>query len=61
MVLVRLGNEEQKREMLQKKRNLKGKKEKIMEDCTWAERRMRWRLKEIARNEERKGKRAGYG
>lgn len=34
-----------------------------MEDWTWKERRMRWRLEEIARNEERKGKRVwiGYG
>lgn len=41
---------------MRNKKNLKGRKEKIMEDWTWKERKMRWRLKEIAKNEERKGK-----
>jgi len=38
---VRLGSEEYKREVIEKKRGLKGRKEKIMEDWTWGERRMR--------------------
>lgn len=41
---------------MRNKKNLKGRKEEIMEDWTWKERKMRWRLKEIAKNEERKGK-----
>lgn len=56
MVMVKLGNEEQKREVMGKKNRLKGRKEKILEDWTWKERRMRWRLEEIAKNEENKGK-----
>lgn len=43
-------------EIMRNKKNLKGRKEKIMEDWTWKERKMRWRLEEIAKNEERKDK-----
>lgn len=36
---------------------MKGRKERIMEDWkTWKERKMRWRLDETARKEERNGK-----
>lgn len=59
--MVKLGNEEQKREVMQNKKKLKGRKEKIIEDWTWKERKMRWRLEEIARNEERKGGKVGIG
>lgn len=41
---------------MEKKSKLRGKKEKIMEDWTWKERKMRWKLEEIARVEEGKGK-----
>lgn len=61
MMLVKLGNEEQKRKVLGRKMKLKGKKEKIMDDWTWKEKRMRWRLEGIARSEERKGRRAWVG
>lgn len=42
---------------------MRGRREKIWEDWTWGERRMRWRLEEIARREERKGEKVwiGYG
>ncbi|EZA61670.1 hypothetical protein X777_10502 [Ooceraea biroi] len=62
-ILVKLKNEEQKREIMKKKKELKGRKERVMEDWTWIERKMRWRLEEIAREEERKGRRVwiGYG
>jgi len=48
---------------MKRKRELKGRKERIMEDWTWKERKMRWRLEEIARREERRGRRVriGYG
>lgn len=60
---VRLGSEEQKREVWEKKKMLRGRKERITDDLTWKERRMRWKLEEIAREEERKGKRVwiSYG
>lgn len=40
MILVRLGNEEQK-EVMERKAKLRGRRERIMEDWTWRERRMR--------------------
>jgi len=49
---VKLGSEEQR-----------GRRERIMKDWTWKERKMRWRLEEIARLEEGKGRKVwvGYG
>lgn len=45
------------------KRKLSDKKERIMENLTWGERRMRWKLEEIAKEEERRGNKTwiGYG
>jgi len=56
MVLVKLGSEEQKGEVIGKKKILKGRKKRISEDLTWRERKARWNLQEIARSEERKGR-----
>ncbi|XP_077277353.1 uncharacterized protein LOC143905674 [Temnothorax americanus] len=58
MVLLKLENEEQKWEVMEKKRSLVGRKERITEDLSWEERRMNWRLREIAKGEEREGRRA---
>lgn len=41
--LVKLGNEEQKREVMRRKKMLRGRSERIMKDLTWRERKMRWR------------------
>lgn len=57
MVLMRLGVEEQRSETIRKKRNLRERKEKILEDWTWEERKMRWKLEEIVRKAEREKKR----
>lgn len=57
MVLVKLGSEEQRREVLTKRRNLRDRMEKIM-NWTWKERRMKWKLEEI---EMRREKRIEYG
>lgn len=61
MVVVKVGGEEQKREIMRKKGNLKGRGEKILEDWTWKERKMRWNLERIAEKEERKGNKVGIG
>lgn len=55
--------EEQRREVLERKKNLKGRQKRIVEDLTWKERKMRWRLEDIARIEERRGNRVwvSYG
>lgn len=55
MILVKLRNEKQKKEVIEKKKRLRGRKESVMEDWTWKERRMRWKFEEIARVEEGKG------
>lgn len=54
MLLVRLENEEQKWEKMKK---LKGRMERISKDLSWKERRVRWKLGEIARKEEATGRR----
>jgi len=63
MILVKLKEESQRKEILEKKRNLRGRKERVVEDWTWEERRTRWKLEEIARKEEGRGKQVwvGYG
>lgn len=35
MLLVKLKGKEQKREIMRRKRELRGRREKIVEDCTW--------------------------
>ncbi|KAL6420233.1 hypothetical protein ACFW04_014603 [Cataglyphis niger] len=56
MMVVRLKNENQRRKVWNKKKLLKDRKERILEDWTWKERRMRWSLEGIAREEEKKGR-----
>ncbi|XP_011861568.1 PREDICTED: coiled-coil domain-containing protein 70-like [Vollenhovia emeryi] len=56
MVWVKLRDEEQRGKILEMKSKLKGKKERIGEDLTWRERKMKWKLEEIAREEEKEGK-----
>lgn len=52
---MRLRNDEQ-RKVLEKKSKLRGRRERIGEDLTWRERRMKWLLEKIAREEQRKEK-----
>ncbi|XP_046602569.1 vicilin-like seed storage protein At2g18540 [Neodiprion lecontei] len=59
--IARLGNREQKRQVMGRKSLLKGREERIDEDLTWAERRMKWKLREIAAIEERRGNRVRIG
>lgn len=49
MIWVRLESEKQRREILEKKKNLKDRKERIVEDLTWKKRKMRWKLEDIVR------------
>jgi len=62
MAIVRLRKVESKIEM-RKRRDLTDKKVRIDDDLTLKERRIRWRLEDIARRERGKGKRVrvGYG
>lgn len=56
IVWVGLQNEKDKREIWEKKKILKRSKIWI-EDLTWKERKVRWKLKEIAKGERKKGRR----
>ncbi|XP_068994234.1 ribonuclease Y-like [Neodiprion pinetum] len=59
--IARLGNREKKRRVMGRKSLFKGREERIEEDLTWAERRMKWKLREIAAIEERRGNRVRMG
>lgn len=56
MLRVRLRKEEQRREVIMRKKSLRGRKERIVKDLTWGERKTKWRLEEIAREEKRREK-----
>jgi len=60
---IKIEDSERRKEILEKRRNLRGRRERIMEDWTWRDRRMRWKLEVLAREEERKERnvRIGYG
>lgn len=47
-----------KKGVMIKKRNLKRRKERIGDDWTWKERRMRWKLEQVAIKEAKRGKEA---
>jgi len=63
LAIVRLKNMEQKRRIMIGRRGIKGRSIKIEDDLTWLERKMEWRLKEIARIEREKGRKVwvSYG
>lgn len=62
MVGVR-DKKEKRRKIWKKKKTLRGRKDRIMEDWTWEKRKMRSNLEKIAREKERKGRKVwiGYG
>lgn len=47
MAVVKVGSEEERREMLRNKWRLRGEIVWIEEDPTWEEKKIRWRLKEL--------------
>lgn len=62
MVIVKLKTEESRRKILENKKKVRGK-EIWIEDQIFKEREMKWKLRQIAGEEERRGKRVriGYG
>ena len=54
MVLVKLKDRVRKREVMQRKNVLKGRKERIEDDMTLKERKMQWSLERIAEKERRR-------
>lgn len=61
LLILKLRSEEEKKEMLWKKRLLERSKVWVEEDLTWKERRMKWDLKDIGREEELKGGKVWIG
>lgn len=57
--MMRLAKEEPRKEIMKKKSNLKGRKEIVSEDWTWEERKMRWKIGEVARKG--RGQKDRYG
>jgi len=62
-IVVKMRKMEQKRELMIRKRKVRERGIIIEDDLTWRERKMKWKLEEIARQERGKGKRVwvGYG
>lgn len=63
MLMVKLKSEEQRKEVMRRKSNLRGRRERICEDWTVLESKMRSKVERIAREEERQGRRVNreYG
>ncbi|EFN87353.1 hypothetical protein EAI_02127 [Harpegnathos saltator] len=61
MVLVKLGNWEEKRKVMELKKKLRGKKERIEDDLTVEERKTKWRTEREVEAERRRGKRVQMG
>jgi len=61
--VVKMRKMEQKRELMIRKRKVRERGLMIEDDLTWRERKMKWKLEEIARQERERGKRVwvGYG
>lgn len=51
--VVTLENPEQKRQIMEKKRRLRGRKKRIDDDLIWEERKNRWKMRKVARRQER--------
>lgn len=62
-VMIKIRKIEQKKEIMMTKGKIKEKGIRIDNNLTWREKKMRWKVKEIARQEREKGKRMwiGYG
>jgi len=61
MVIVKIGSEEEKKGIMQNKWRLKGEEVWIEEDLTWEERKVRWKIRQLAIREEAKEKRVRIG
>lgn len=61
MVVVKLGSKEEKKRVMEGKKKLKGGKGLIIKDLTWKERRMKWKMREIAKGEEEKENKVWLG
>ncbi|XP_046142174.1 golgin subfamily A member 6-like protein 6 [Osmia bicornis bicornis] len=56
MMLIKIKSSELKRRIMENKKALKGREERIEDDLTWAQRKIQWTLRKIGREEREKGK-----
>jgi len=61
LAVVKLRSEEDKKEIMKKKKGLRGGDIWTGDDLTWKERQSRWRFREIVKAEERKGAKVWIG
>jgi len=61
LAVVKLRSEEDKKEVMRKKKGLRGGDIWIGDDLTWKERQSRWRFRKIVKAEERKGAKVWIG
>lgn len=61
MIIVKVGSEGEKRKVMENKWKLRGEEIWIDNDLTWEERRVRWRIRQMAREIELEGKRVKIG
>ena len=61
MVLVKLGGREEKRKVMEAKKKLRGRRERIEDDLTEEERKIRWRLEREAEVERERGRKVHVG
>lgn len=54
-----MGSREKKRQVMKNKNKLRGREERIDENLTWKERRIRWKLREMARREGKEDRSGG--
>lgn len=56
MLVIEVGNEKEKREIMENKRKLRGREIWIEDDLTWKERRAKWMLMQVAIRKEAEGR-----
>ncbi|EFN85896.1 hypothetical protein EAI_12283 [Harpegnathos saltator] len=61
MVLAKLGSLEEKRKVIEAKKKLRGRREKIEDDLTVGKRKAKWRIEREAEAERRRGRRVQMG
>jgi len=61
MIVVRVENEDMKRNIMRNNWKLKGRAIWIEEDLTWEERKIKWKIREMAKREGIQGKRVRMG
>lgn len=58
---MRFVSKEQKRQVMERKKGLRGRAIRIEDDLTWRERKMKWRIEEIAKEKRKKDNKVWTG